>query len=117
MNRVERAQRRPPTRAEYNALVSRVEDLEDALVLRAAGARGPTTDGLPAALVQRMLAGEHPVRVWRAHRRLTARALAAKAKVDPAYLSQIETGKKPGSVKALKALARALSVDFEDVTP
>jgi DNA-binding XRE family transcriptional regulator len=117
MSRAERVVRRPPTRAEYEALVARVEDLEDALSLRAAEVRGPTVDGLPVELVERMLAGEHPVRIWREHRGLTARALASRAKVDPAYLSQIETGKKPGSVKALRALARALSLDLEDVTP
>ena len=117
MRSAERATRRAPTRAEYEALLARVEDLEDALVLRAAAARGPTGDGLPVALVKRMLAGEHPVRIWREHRGLTARALAAKAKVDAAYLSQIETSKKPGSVKALKALARALGVDLQDLSP
>ena len=117
MSNAERAARRAPTRAEYEALLARVEDLEDALVLRNAVARGPTADALPVELVERMLAGEHPVRIWREHRRFTARTLAAKAKVDPAYLSQIETGKKPGSVKALKALARVLGVDLQDVTP
>jgi len=107
---------RGPTRAEYEALVDRVEDLEDVLLLRAAAARGPTADALPIELVERLLAGESPVRIWREQRGLSARALAAKAGVDPAYLSQIETGRKPGSVRALKKLAAALAVDLEDVT-
>jgi transcriptional regulator with XRE-family HTH domain len=32
-----------------------------------------------------------------------------------AYLSEIETGKKPGSVAALKRLAKVLGVDIDDL--
>jgi transcriptional regulator with XRE-family HTH domain len=32
-------------------------------------------------------------------------------------LSQIETGKKPGSFDAMAKLARALGVDMEDLAP
>jgi transcriptional regulator with XRE-family HTH domain len=58
--------------------------------------------------------GESPVRVWREFRGLSLRALAAKSGVSPGYLSEIELGKKPGSVEAYKALAEALdtSVDW-----
>ena len=103
------------TRAEHHALLRRVEDLEDLLRLRAAEARGPTGDGLPVGQVERLLAGEHPIRVWREHRGLSVRALARMAEVDPAYLSQIENGRKPGSVAALRALAKALAVDLDDL--
>jgi len=106
-----------PTRAEFDALQSRIEDLEDALLLRAAEARGPTGDGLDADQMRRLVRGENPLRVWREKRRLTVRALARKAEVDPAYLSQIETGKKPGSVRALASLARALRIDLDDLAP
>ena len=103
-------------RAEYEALVQRVEDAEDVAVLRRAASHPEERDYLPIELVERLLAGESPVRIWREQRGLSARALAATAGVDPAYLSQIETGRKPGSVRALKKLAAALAVDLEDVT-
>ena len=104
-----------PTRAEFDRLVQRIEDLEDALVMRATENRGPTKNALPVALMERLLVGESPIRIWREHRGLSARKLATKAKVDPGYLSQIETGKKPGSAKALALLARALDVHAEDL--
>ncbi len=108
------------TRAEYEALRRRIEALEDALdskLLADAARTNVAGDYLPARLVKRMLGGEHPVRVWREHRSLTAGALAAAAGVAPAYLSEIETGKKPGSVKALGALARVLAVAVDDLVP
>jgi transcriptional regulator with XRE-family HTH domain len=63
------------------------------------------------------MAGEVPLRVWREHRGLSARALADRAGVSTAYLSQIETGNKPGSFAAMAKLARALGVDMEDLEP
>jgi len=62
-------------------------------------------------------AGAVPVRVWREHRGLSARALAGRAGISAAYLSQIETGRKPGSFDAMARLARALGVAMEDLEP
>lgn len=102
-------------RAEYEALLRRVEDLEDAREMQAAEVRGLTPDALPAALVDRLLEGESPVRVWREHRGLTLAQLADQAGVGTSYISEIETKKKPGSVHALRALAQALKVDLGDL--
>ena len=55
--------------------------------------------------------------VWREHRGLSARALASRAGISAAYLSQIETGRKSGSFDAMAKLARALGVDMEDLGP
>jgi transcriptional regulator with XRE-family HTH domain len=46
---------------------------------------------------------------------LSGRALADRAGISTAYLSQIETGKKPGSFDAIAKLARAFEVDIEDL--
>jgi transcriptional regulator with XRE-family HTH domain len=72
---------------------------------------------VPIELTRRLLAGEVPVRVLREHQGLSARALADRAGISAAYLSQIETGKKPGSFDAMAKLARALGVDMEDLEP
>ncbi len=70
---------------------------------------------VPAAIVKRILAGENPVRVWREHRGLSGRALAEKVELSAAYISEIETGKKDGSVAAMMLIARALNVDIDDL--
>jgi hypothetical protein len=109
------------TRAEYDALIERIEDTEDLAAVAAAEAREAAlgkekarADYLPIELVRRLSAGEHPVRVWRAHRGLTREALAA-AGIAPSYLSEIETRRKPGSCGALAKLAAALHISLDDL--
>jgi DNA-binding Xre family transcriptional regulator len=104
-------------RADYEALVRRAEDAADAMQIREAEARVAAGEDeyVPIELTKRLAAGEVPVRVWRQHRGLSARALAARAGISAAYLSQIETGKKPGSFDAMANLARALDVHMEDL--
>ena len=70
---------------------------------------------LPAAMVRRMIDGEHPVRVWREYRGLTGAELAAFSGVSASYLSEIERSEKPGSVAAMKKLAAALGVSVDDL--
>ena len=110
------------TRAEYEALIERLEDAEDLAAVAAAEAREAVlgkekarADYLPIELVRRLSAGEHPVRVWRAHRGLGRDALAAAAGIAPSYLSEIETRRKPGSFSALAKLAAALHISLDDL--
>jgi DNA-binding XRE family transcriptional regulator len=110
------------TRAEYDALVSRLEDAEDNAALDRLQARiekeafaAATADYLPGDLMARLVAGEHPIRIWRLHRGLTREALAASAAVSPSYLTEIETGRKPGSLHAMMKLAAALRVSLDDI--
>lgn len=103
------------SRTEYESLLARLEDVEDALQMRAAEARGTTADAMSSELVRRMLAGEHPVRIWREHRGLTRAELAGKAAIPQGYLSEIENGRKPGSAAAYQRLAEALGVSVDDV--
>lgn len=67
----------------------------------------------PLDVAQRLLAGEHPVRVFRTYRQLTQKQLAAQAGINAVYLSQVERGRRAGSGRILAALARALNVDAE----
>jgi len=76
---------------------------------------GGLDEMVPADVADRLLDGENPVRVWRDHRKLSAQALAEKARISAAYLSEIETGRKEGSVSVLKRLADALSIDLDDL--
>jgi len=70
---------------------------------------------IPAAFANRILDGEKPIRVWREYRGLSVKALAEKAEISAAYLSQIEGGSREGSVATMKALAMALSLDLDDL--
>jgi DNA-binding XRE family transcriptional regulator len=110
------------TRAKYEALLEQIEDAEDLAMVAAAEAReaalGKETaraDHLPIELVMRLSAGEHPIRVWRAHRGMTREALAAAAGVSPSYLTEIETRRKPGSFDAMMKLAGALNIALDDI--
>jgi DNA-binding Xre family transcriptional regulator len=110
------------TRAQYEALLEHLEDAEDIAFLddvdareRAIGKEEARADYLPADLVRRLIEGEHPVRIWRAHRGLSREALAAAAGIAPSYLSEIETRRKPGSFAALAKIASALRISLDDL--
>jgi DNA-binding XRE family transcriptional regulator len=70
---------------------------------------------IPSEMVDRILAGENRVRVWREHRGLSASALAEKAGIAQPYLSQIETGKREGTLQTMKKIAAALKVTIDDL--
>jgi DNA-binding XRE family transcriptional regulator len=105
-------------RRDYDALIKAYEDAADALALAEVRAREAAGDAdyVPVELAERIfVAGEHPVRVWREHRGLTLGALAREAGIAQSYVSEIEHGRKGGSVRSLAALARVLRVDIEDL--
>ncbi|MGE0457015.1 MAG: helix-turn-helix domain-containing protein [Bauldia sp.] len=103
--------------AEYEALVEAAEDAEDIAAVSRFQSRlaAGEEELVPAAVVDRMLQGENAVRVWREHRGLTATALAEQAGIAQPYLSQIETGKREGTVDTYRRLARALRVSVDDL--
>ena len=101
-----------------------IEDAEDVVALRTAEARekeigkeSARADHLSVELVMRLMAGEHPVRIWREQRGLSPQALADKAGVGRSYLVEIEGRKKPGSVAAYRRLANALGVAVDELLP
>lgn len=103
------------SRADAEALVSAAEDAEDIRLARGAEVETPARDRWPVDLVKRELRGESPIRLWREHRGLSVTALAEKAGFSQSYLSEIETGRKQASARALKALAEALDVGLDDL--
>lgn len=99
--------------AEYEALV---DSADLSLAQKAASELANGQDELvPAEIVNRLLDGDNPIRVWREHRGMSAKALAEAAEISAPYLSEIETGKKEGKVTVLKRIAEALSVDLDDL--
>ncbi len=93
------------------------EDAEDAAAVARFRARlaAGEEELVPAAVVDRLLAGESPVRVWREHRGLTQSGLGRASGVNRVVVADIEAGRKGGSVRSLKALAGALGVGIDDL--
>ena len=102
-------------RDEYEALRNAVDEVvaDFAAVYRVL--EDPNEELVPFELAEQVAAGVHPVRVWRKNRGMTASALATDSGVAQSYLSDIENGKKPGSVKAMKRIADSLNVFLDDL--
>lgn len=96
---------------EWNALLEQLEMLQDIADAKAA----LQEETLPLAFVERRLAGESPLRLWREHRGLTLQALAERVGCTRQMLSMIEHGKTSPSADLLARLAAALGVDMDDI--
>jgi len=95
--------------ARWQAIVG--GDVEDAyLVKRYKAARARDDTEVPWEVAKRVVAGEHPIKVYREWRGLTQELLARKGGSAKAYISQIETGAKPGGRAILRKIAAALGV-------
>jgi len=101
---------------EYQTLLEAATEAADLATIRRFRERlaAGEEELLPAEMVDRILDGENPIRVWREHRGMSVKALAGKAGIAPAYLSQIETGKRDGTVATVKKLAAALGITVDD---
>jgi len=100
--------------AEYESLVDQA-DIAAANRIKADISAG-RDELVPAEIVTRLLSGESAVKVWRSHRGLSAKDLAAEAGISAPYLSEIEGGKKEGSLSVMKKIAEVLKVDLDDLT-
>jgi DNA-binding XRE family transcriptional regulator len=83
----------------YDAAKGRLERGEDELI--------------PLEIVERRLAGESAVKVWREHRGMTQENLAKAAGVSRPMIAGIEAGHKRGGIATLKKLAEALRIDLD----
>lgn len=89
------------------------EEADDVAAYDAAKARNE--ESFPAAIADRLIAGESPLKVFREYRGSTQAELAKKAKTTAAYLSQIENGRRTGSIRLLRRLAETLRLDIDDL--
>jgi len=92
------------------------EDIDDVTAFDRAMASGDGLLRFPAAVAHAMAEGVHAVRAWREFRGMTQDALAMAARVSKSFISQIEGGKREGSVRTLKQLAGALGIGVEALT-
>jgi DNA-binding XRE family transcriptional regulator len=104
--------------ADYLRMLDSLDDKADVLAVaefheRYAAGREQL---VPARIVRRELEGESPIKLWREHRGLTQQALADMCGISKPYLSQLESGKRQGTIETLTVVARALDVSLELLT-
>jgi len=87
-----------------------VSDFDDALALTI-----QEDEFVPSSVIDRLVDGDPPLRVWREHRGLTLEELARRVAVSRGYLSQIEHRKKGGTVDLFVKLAKALQVSVDEL--
>ena len=103
---------------EYERLIEAAEDAADAHDIDGIKRRLATGEEelIPAEMVDRMIDGENKLRVWREHRGMSAKELADATGLAAAYISQLETGKREGTIETFKKIAAVLRVDIDDLT-
>ena len=103
--------------SEFQSLLQAAENAEDVAAVQSFEKRLSSGEEelLPAEMVNAILDCANPVRAWREHRGLTLKSLAENAGIAPAYLSQIETGQRDGTIGTMKKIAATLGVTLDDL--
>ena len=91
------------------------EDADDVRAYREAKTEEDGKERIPGEIVDRLVDGENPVKVWREYRGLKQTELAEKLEVSKGYLSQIENGGKTGTVKLYVKMAKVLNLEIDDL--
>lgn len=101
--------------SEYKKILEALEDAEDIKDieenLKAVQEKKELT--VPGEVTFAVLDGISPIRAWREHKQIKMNELAKKVGISPAYLSQIENGKRNPTIDTLKTIARELGIDVE----
>lgn len=97
----------------YEKLLKYKEDLEDIRALKDYETSGE--EGFPSDVVERLVNGENPIKVYREYRGLTQLKLSERVGVQQSYITQLESGKKSGTVKVLKKIAAGLNLELDDL--
>ena len=103
----------------YLQLVEKAEmaqDIQDYDRAKAALARGDD-ELIPGEVVDLILNGKNPIKVWREFRGLSQQETAKNAGISVPYLSQLETNKRKGSLAVLSDIAKVLKVPLESILP
>ena len=79
------------------------------------GATTPRARRFRGEVVNAILDGASPLRAWRQYRGLTLDVLADRVGVSKGYLSQMEQGRKAGTLRVFRRLADALGAFIDDL--
>lgn len=97
--------------------VERLEGNYDALLFKLAGIEAANQPTIPSGVIDRLMAGEAPLAVWREHRGLSREGLAEAAGVSVTDIAMVEVDGRELGLRRMVALARALDIDTEDLLP
>jgi DNA-binding XRE family transcriptional regulator len=105
------------SRDEYDRLIAASEDAADARTARRV--LDDNSRGAEIVLTEReadeFLKAKTPLAFWRKKRSLTQADLAKATGVAQGFLSEIESGQKPGTPATLKKIAEALNIKVDDL--
>ena len=106
-------------KAEYDRLCAAADDFADIQAALSVQARieAGTEELVPAAVADRLIDGEVPLKVWREYRDLSQSGLARAAGASRIQIVDIEAGRATGSVQTLRRLADALGIALDDLVP
>lgn len=100
---------------EYRRLVASLEDSADCAAIDRALSEDAAGETVPGEVVNAILDGAPPLRAWRQHRGCTLEVLAKRTGVSKGYLSQVENGRKSGTLDLFRRLATVLDVALDDL--
>jgi ribosome-binding protein aMBF1 (putative translation factor) len=105
-------------RKEYEALLARAAEADEnagtaRLVARARKQVSAGDPLLPKQVVDRLADGENAVRVFREWRDVTQMYLSFKTNLSQGYISDIENGRRVGTLAALRQIANVLKVPLD----
>ena len=105
-------------RKEYEVLAAKAAEAdEDAGTARlVARARKEVADGaplIPMEVAESIAAGQHPIRAMREWRDMTQLELSYRTNIGQGYISDLESGRRKGTVAALRTIAKSLRVPLE----
>src|SRR6185312_14029077 len=84
----------------FERLMEAAEDMDDIALYDTAKAADDGTR-IPAEVLYATMDSIHPIQAWRNYQGMTVQALADKAGISKAFLSQIENRKRVGTIKVL----------------
>lgn len=100
---------------DYHRMIATLEDARDRAAIDRVLREDEAGETVPGEVVHAILDGAQPLRAWRQHRRLTLDGLARQVGVSKGYLSQIENGRKSGTLDLVRRLAAVLDVTLDDL--
>lgn len=103
----------------YLQLVEKAEMLQDIQDYDSAKAALEREEDelIPSEVVNAILDGENPIKVWREFRGLSQHELADQVGISVPYLSQLETNRRKGSLEVLAGIANALNISLDTLIP
>jgi mRNA-degrading endonuclease RelE of RelBE toxin-antitoxin system/DNA-binding XRE family transcriptional regulator len=109
-------------RDDYEALVAKAAEADEdvgtaRLVSRARKEIAAGAPLLPKQVADRLAAGESPIRVFREWRDITQPYLSFKTGISQSHVSDIENGRRTGTLTVLRKIANALSVPVDLLVP